>query len=50
VVEVIEADAAASQAMGVNLMDPALIPAALDAGLRQGEAAAGRLGPFWSAG
>jgi NTE family protein len=48
VVEVIEADEASARAMGVNLMDPAAIPAAVGEGIRQGEAEAGRLREFWS--
>jgi NTE family protein len=50
VVEVINADAAAAQAMGINLMDRSAIPAALDEGIRQGESEAGRLRKFWSGG
>lgn len=50
VVAVIEADEAGAQAMGLNLMDRSVIPAAVAHGLRQGESEAGRLGDFWSGG
>jgi len=50
VVELFEADEAGAQAMGLNLMDPAAIPAAVGEGLRQGESAANRLREFWSGG
>ena len=49
-VEVIGADEASAQAIGVNVMDPSLIPSALDAGIRQGESEARRLREFWSGG
>jgi NTE family protein len=49
-VEMIEADAAAAQAMGINLMDRSAIPAAVDEGVRQGETEARRLHDFWSGG
>jgi NTE family protein len=48
-VRVIDADAASAEAMGVNLMDRAAIPAAVGAGIQQGEAQARRLHEFWSA-
>lgn len=48
VVEVIEADQTAAQRMGINLMDPAAISAAVGEGIRQGESAANRLREFWS--
>jgi NTE family protein len=48
VVELIEADEAGAQAMGLNLMDRSAIPAAVAEGLRQGEAEASRLREFWS--
>lgn len=48
IVEVLEADEAAAQAMGLNLMDRSAIPAAVGEGLRQGESAASRLREFWS--
>jgi NTE family protein len=50
VVEVINADEAGVQAMGINLMDRSAIPAAVDEGIRQGESEAGRLRQFWSGG
>ena len=50
VVELIEADEGSAQAMGLNLMDPSAIPAAVGEGIRQGESAASRLREFWSAG
>jgi len=49
VVQVIAADEAGAQAMGVNLMDRAAIPAAVDEGIRQGESEARRLRQLWSA-
>jgi NTE family protein len=48
VVEVIEADEASAQVMGLNLMDRSLAPAAVGEGIRQGESAASRLRAFWS--
>jgi len=48
VVEVINADEAAVQAMGINLMDRSAIPAAVDEGIRQGEFEASRVRKFWS--
>src|SRR5215471_4693076 len=48
VVEVIAADEAGAQVMGVNLMDRSLIPAAIEEGIRQGESEASRLREFWS--
>jgi NTE family protein len=48
VVEVLAADEAAAQAMGLNLMDRSLIPAAVTEGIRQGESEASRLYEFWS--
>ena len=50
VVEVINADEAGAQAMGINLMDRSAIPAAVDEGIRQGESEASRLRKFWSGG
>jgi NTE family protein len=50
VVELIEADQDSARAIGVNLMDPSRIPAAVDEGIRQGESAASRLREFWSSG
>jgi NTE family protein len=50
VVELIEADEDSAQAMGLNLMDPSAISAAVDEGIRQGESAASRLREFWSVG
>jgi NTE family protein len=50
VVEVINADEAAVQAMGINLMDRSAIPAAVDEGIRQGESEASRLREFWTGG
>lgn len=47
-VQVIAADEASAQAMGVNLMDRAAIPAAVDEGIRQGESEARRLRDLWS--
>jgi NTE family protein len=48
VVEVIAADEAGAQVMGVNLMDRSLIPAAVEEGIRQGESEASRVREFWS--
>jgi NTE family protein len=48
VVAVIAADDAAARAMGGNLMDPSAGRAAVDEGIRQGEAEADRLAEFWS--
>jgi len=48
VVEVINVDPPGAEAMGVNLMDRSAIPAAVDAGVRQGESEASRLMEFWS--
>jgi NTE family protein len=50
VVEVLEADQGSAQAMGLNLMDRSLIPAAVGEGIRQGESLAGHLHDFWSGG
>jgi len=50
VVEVIYPDEAGVRAMGINLMDRAAIPAAVDEGSRQGESEASRLRKFWSGG
>jgi NTE family protein len=50
VVEVLAADEAGGQAMGVNLMDRSVVPAAVGEGLRQGESEASRLHEFWSGG
>jgi NTE family protein len=47
-VEVIETDAAGVQAIGINLMDRSVIPAAVGEGIRQGESEASRLREFWS--
>jgi NTE family protein len=47
-VEMIDADEASARVMGVNLMDPAAIPAAVGEGIRQGESQASRLRAFWS--
>jgi hypothetical protein len=49
VMHLIEADEASAHALGVNLMDPSAIPAAVDEGIRQGESEASRLRAFWSA-
>ncbi|MGB6453462.1 MAG: patatin-like phospholipase family protein [Streptosporangiaceae bacterium] len=48
VVQVIAADEAGARAIGVNLMDRAAIPAAVDEGIRQGESEARRLRELWS--
>lgn len=48
VVQVIAADKAGAQAIGVNLMDQAAIPAAVAEGIRQGESEAMRLRELWS--
>ena len=48
VVQVIAADRAGARAIGVNLMDQAAIPAAVDEGIRQGESEARRLRELWS--
>lgn len=50
VVQVVEADAAGARAMGINLMDRAAIPAAVDEGIRQGESEARRLRELWTGG
>lgn len=47
-VVVLDADAASSKAMGANFMDAAIVPVALDAGLRQGEAEAAHIRSFWN--
>lgn len=47
VVQVLAADEAGARALGVNLMDRAAIPAAVDEGIRQGESEAGRLRELW---
>ena len=49
-VNLIQADEASAQAMGINLMDRSVIPAAVSEGIRQGEAEASRLRGFWSGG
>jgi NTE family protein len=49
-VELIQANEASAGAIGLNVMDRSVIPAAVDAGIRQGEAEASRLRGFWSAG
>jgi NTE family protein len=49
VVAVLAVDDAGAQAMGGNLMDATASRAAVDEGIRQGEAEADRLGAFWSA-
>ncbi len=48
VVAVVAADDAGARAMGGNLMDPSAGRAAVDEGIRQGEAEAGRLVEFWA--
>jgi NTE family protein len=48
-VVVLAVDEAGARAMGGNLMDPTASRAAVDEGIRQGEAAADRLAEFWSA-
>jgi NTE family protein len=48
-VEVVYPDAEAASAMGVNLMDPALVGPAEKAGERQGRLLANRLAGFWTA-
>jgi NTE family protein len=48
-VAVLAVDGAGARAMGGNLMDPTAARAAVDEGLRQGEAEADRLAEFWSA-
>jgi NTE family protein len=50
IVEMLAADEASAQAMGLNLMDRSLIPAAVGQGIRQGESEASRLRQFWSGG
>ena len=47
-VEVIGPDEAAADALGGNLMDPRLAPAAAEAGFRQGEAIAAEVETFWA--
>jgi NTE family protein len=49
VVTVLAVDDAGAWAMGGNLMDPTAGRAAVDEGLRQGEAEADRVAEFWSA-
>jgi NTE family protein len=49
-VVVIRADAEALAAMGDNSLDPSFRAAAVDAGLRQGRAAAGQLRATWTDG
>jgi NTE family protein len=46
-VELLEADEPSAEAMGINLMDPSAIAAAVEAGVRQGESHATRLRAFW---
>ena len=46
-VELVVPDADAASAMGVNLMDPANVPSAIEAGERQGRAVADGLASFW---
>ena len=41
-------DAEAAAAMGANLMDPALVGPAIEAGERQGRRVAADLAPFWT--
>jgi NTE family protein len=50
IVEVIGADEGAAQAIGINVMDRSVIPAAVGEGIRQGESEASRLREFWSGG
>jgi len=47
-VESILPDEHAATVMGVNLMDPSVMPAAVDEGIRQGKAAATTLIDFWT--
>jgi NTE family protein len=49
VVAVLAVDDAGARAMGGNLMDPSAGRAAVDEGIRQGEAEADRIAEFWSA-
>jgi NTE family protein len=49
VVTVLALDDAGARAVGSNFMDLAAGPAAVDEGIRQGEAEADRLAEFWSA-
>ncbi len=49
-VQVLAPDDAAAAVLGVNLMDASRAPAAALEGLRQGQEAAGQLGPFWHPG
>ena len=46
-VETIGPDDDAAAAMGVNLMDPQLVPAAAEAGFRQGQATAASIAELW---
>jgi len=48
-VEVVSPDADARTAMGLNLMDPSVSPAAAEAGLAQGTKIAASLAAFWNA-
>jgi len=48
VVEVVAPDAAGAKTMGLNLMDPSVIPAVISEALRQGESEAPNLAAFWS--
>lgn len=45
---VFETDASSMKALGANPMDSTAAPAALEAGIRQGEAEASRIGAFWN--
>jgi NTE family protein len=47
-VEAVFPDAEAAAVMGANLMDPALVGPAIEAGERQGRRVAADLAPFWS--
>jgi len=48
-VEAVYPDDEAAAVMGVNVMDPSLVSPAIDAGQRQGRAAAGSVRDFWDA-
>jgi hypothetical protein len=47
-VEAVFPDAEAAAVMGANLMDPALVGPAIEAGERQGHLLAAGLAPFWT--
>jgi predicted acylesterase/phospholipase RssA len=47
-VESILPDEGAAAVMGVDLLDPSVMPAAIDEGIRQGKAAAATLVDFWT--